>query len=81
MKSDSELIRETAERTARIESRLFGASQGDEGFIASATARLNDHTKRLKSLEHWRWFLEGGGAVIMFEVSLLLTLVSIYKGH
>lgn len=77
-KSDSQLIRETAERTAAIYTRLFGAAEGDEGFIKSTTHRLNDHTNRIKSLEHWRWALAGGAAVILFELTTLLALLPMF---
>lgn len=73
-KSDSQLIRETAEKTSAIYTRLFGAAEGDEGFIKSTTHRLNDHTNRLKKLEHWRWFMAGAGAVLLFELTSLLAM-------
>lgn len=62
---DSHVLREIAERTARME----GALLGDEGFITRTSIRLNDHTNRIRRLEYFRT-----GAVVV--VAALLWLIT-----
>jgi ABC-type Fe3+-hydroxamate transport system substrate-binding protein len=68
MASDSELLKEIHERTIRMDAALFGASNGDEGFVKRTNARLNDHSKRVGQLEKWRYYIAGGIAVIVFLI-------------
>jgi hypothetical protein len=31
----------------------------------------NDHSTRITSLERWRWYIVGGGSVLLFVLKLL----------
>lgn len=67
--SDSEILRQINERSSRMEARLFGATENDEGFVQVTTSKLVDYGKRIGSLELWRSLLIGGGAVLTYLVA------------
>lgn len=57
---DKELLVRIDERVGTILTRL---EEGDQRFAA--------HSKRIRTLEQWRWFLAGGLVVLAFLLKLV----------
>jgi hypothetical protein len=55
---------EILQRLVRIETKLDGILR--EG---------RDHETRLRSVEKWRWLIVGGGAVVIFLVQFVPSLI------
>lgn len=62
--------RELLEKVNEIHGYIFGV-QGRPGAMESVDEQLREHDTRLNSLEKWKWYVAGGGAVIIAVVKIV----------
>lgn len=67
---DPQNERELLDKVSEIHGYIFGV-QGRPGAMEQIAKQMAEHDLRIASLEKWRWYLAGGGAVAVFLAKIV----------